>query len=153
MSLGAGGVDVKRAAGWFPDAQDDLEAWLAGHAERAEARAGQPLRPRSVQAFAALIETDPVVGMYVQRMIDQVPAGRAYSKRHVRSPEQLLRLIDEVLTVAPGYGSQTVTLPLDGVLDWAMGTPAGYAAFRDPRVNAALKAVLQEWCGFLSSRK
>jgi len=151
MSLGAGGVDVKRAAGWFPDAQDDLEAWLAGHAERAEARAGQALRHRSVQAFAELIETDPVVGMYVQRMIDQVPTGRQYSTRHLSSPRQLLRLIDEVLTVAPGYGSQTVTLPLGGILDWAMGTPAGYTAFRDPRVNAALKAILQQWCEFLSS--
>ena len=151
MSLGAGRVDVKRATGWFPDAQDDLEAWLAGHAERAQARAGQPLRHRSVQAFAELIETDPVVGMYVQRMIDQVPTGRQYSKRHLSSIGQLLRLIDEVLTVAPGYGSQTVTLPLGGILDWAMGTPAGYAAFRDPRVNAAVKAILQQWCEFLSS--
>lgn len=46
-------------------------------------------------------------------------------------------LIDEVLTAAPEYGSQTVILSLGGVLDWAMGTPAGRAAFRDPRVNAA----------------
>jgi phosphatidylserine decarboxylase len=151
MSQGSGGVDVKRAAGWFPDAQEDLEVWLAGHAERADARAGQPLRHRSVQAFADLIRTDPVIGMYVQRMIDQVPTRRQYSKRHLTSPEQLLRLIDEVLTVAPGYGSQTVTLPLGGILDWAMGTPAGFAAFRDPSVNAAMKAILQEWCEFLSS--
>ena len=86
MSLGAGGVDVKRAAGWFPDAQEDLEAWLAGHAERAEARDGQALRHHSVRAFAELVESDPVVGMYVQRMIDQVPAGREYSARHLRSP-------------------------------------------------------------------
>ena len=40
MSLGVGGVDVRRQAGWFPDGQDDLEAWLAGHAERAAARGG-----------------------------------------------------------------------------------------------------------------
>ena len=148
MSLGgAVGVDVRRQAGWFPNGQDDLEAWLAGHAERAAARGGQALRHRSVVAFAELIRTDPVVGMYLHRMIDQVPTGRAYSRRHLSSPEQLLRLIDEVLTVAPEFGSQTVTLPLGAVLDWAMGTPAGHAAFRDPRVNAALKAILQEWAG------
>jgi len=118
--------------GWFPDAQHDQEAWLAGHAERAEARAGQALRHRSVQAFAELTEADPVVGMYVQRMVDQVPTGREYSKRHLSSPEQLLRLIDEVLTVAPGYGSQTVTLPLGGTLDWAMGTRLGTRRFETP---------------------
>jgi phosphatidylserine decarboxylase len=151
MALSGRGVDVKRQAGWFPRAQDDLEAWLAGHAGRAEARAGQPPRHESVAAFAELIAADPIVGMYVQRMIDQVPPGRQYSQRHLKSPEQLLLLIDEVLTVAPEFGSQTVTLPLGGILDWAMGTPAGHAAFRDPRVNSAVKAILQEWCEFLSS--
>ena len=151
MSVHAGHVDVTRAAGWLPGTQQDLEAWLAGHVERAAAREGQPLRHASVAALAELVETDPIVGMYVQRMIDQVPVTRQYSTRHLTSPEQLVRLIDEVLTVAPEYGSQTVTLPLGGILDWAMGTPAGYAAFRDPTVNAALKAILKEWCEFLDS--
>jgi phosphatidylserine decarboxylase len=151
MSLGGHGVDVRRQGGWLPDSQDDLEAWLAGHAERAETRAGEPLRHRSVSSFSQLVETDQMVGMYVQRMIDQVPVGRKYSQRHLTNPEQLMRLIDEVLTVAPEFGSQTVTLPLGGILDWAMGTPAGHAAFRDPRVNAAIKAILQEWGTFLDS--
>ena len=109
------------------------------------------MRHTSVAALADLIETDPVVGMYVQRMIDPVPTTKQYNRRHLTSPEQLMRLIDEVLTVAPEYGSQTVTLPLGGILDWAMGTPAGRAAFRDSRVNAAVKAILQEWCAFLDS--
>ena len=37
----------------------------------------------------------------------------------------------------------------DAVLDWTMGTPAGFAAFRDPRVNAMLKKILTAWCEFL----
>lgn len=57
----------------------------------------------SVAQFGNLIETDPVVGMYVRRMIEQVPTTRAYSKRHLSSPEQLLRLIKEVLTMAPEF--------------------------------------------------
>lgn len=28
-------VDVRRQGGWLPDSQEDLEAWLAGHRERA----------------------------------------------------------------------------------------------------------------------
>jgi phosphatidylserine decarboxylase len=32
-----------------------------------------------------------------------------------------------------------------------MGTPAGFAAFRDPRVNAMLKKILNAWYEFLSS--
>ena len=33
-----------------------------------------------------------------------------------------------------------------------MGTPAGFAAFRDPRVNVMLKKILTVWCQFLNSR-
>jgi phosphatidylserine decarboxylase len=43
--------------------------------------------------------------------------------------------------------------PLDGVLDWTKATPAGFAFYRDPRVNDALRAILQGWCDFLSSDK
>jgi phosphatidylserine decarboxylase len=44
-----------------------------------------------------------------------------------------------------------VVLPLGAILDWTMGTPAGFAAFRDRRINAMLKKILSVWCEFLSS--
>ena len=44
-----------------------------------------------------------------------------------------------------------MTLPLGAILDWTMGTTAGFAAYRDPRVNAALKKILTAWCAFLDS--
>jgi phosphatidylserine decarboxylase len=67
--------------------------------------------------------------------------------------EQLMRLINEVLTMAPEFGPQgaMVATPLAAILDWTMGTPAGFAAYRDPRINAMLKKVLTAWCEFLSS--
>ena len=124
-------VDVKRRAGWLPE-QDDLESWLAGHRERVEAkREGVVLHPVLTE-FQELIDTDPVVRMYLEQMIAQVPSTKAYSKRHVESVEQLLFMINEVLTLAPEFGEGAVTLPLNAILDWTMGTPAGFAAFRDP---------------------
>ena len=52
----------------------------------------------------------------------------------------MLLLINEVLTTAPEFGqSAMVATPLGAILDRAMGTRAGFAAFRDPRVNAMLK--------------
>jgi phosphatidylserine decarboxylase len=63
----------------------------------------------------------------------------------------LLHLINEVLTIAPEFGDQAVTLPLGAILDWTMGTAAGFAAYRDPKVNAALKKILCAWCEFLNS--
>ncbi|WP_219071008.1 phophatidylserine decarboxylase associated domain-containing protein, partial [Candidatus Mycobacterium methanotrophicum] len=61
---------------------------------------------------------------------------------------QLVRLINEVLTMAPEFGENVVTIPLGAILDWATGTPAGLAAFRDPRINAMLKKILTAWCEF-----
>jgi phosphatidylserine decarboxylase len=65
----------------------------------------------------------------------------------------LLGLINEVLTMAPEFGeSAMVATPLGAILDWTMGTPAGFAAFRDPRINAMLKKILTAWCTFLSTK-
>ena len=143
-------VDVKRQAGWMPG-QDDLESWLAGHRERVEAKGDAiELHPVMVE-FQELIDTDPSVRMYMNQMIAQVPSGRDYSQRHLQNVDQMLRLINEVLTMAPEYGEGSVTLPLNAILDWTMGTPAGFAAFRDPRINAMLRKILSAWCEFLSS--
>ena len=35
--------------------------------------------------------------------------------------------------------------PLGAILDWTMGTPAGFAAYRDPRVNAMIRKILNAW--------
>lgn len=142
--------DVRRRAGWLPHSQEDLESWLTGRSERAEADGRGTLHPVTAE-FQALIDADPLVRMYIERMIAEVPRNRNYTKRHLSSVEQLLRLIDAVLTIAPEFGDQAVTLPLGAILDWTMGTTAGFAAYRDPRVNAVLKKILTVWCEFLDS--
>ena len=144
------GSDVRGLAGWLPAGQEQLESWLAGHVERVSGRETHELRP-SVAAFKDLIDSDPVVGMLVSRMIEQVPTTRAYTQRHVRDVNHLLALINGVLDLAPEYGQENVTLPMGAVLDWTMGTPAGFAAYRDSRINGALRAILREWCEFLCS--
>src|SRR5579875_1480555 len=112
MTIHPQAVDVRRQAGWLPDNQDDLEAWLDGHRERAEARGGQaPLHP-VITEFQQLIDTDPVVRMYLEQMIAQVPDSKPYRKRHLESVPQLLRLINEVLTSVPQFGGDQVGTPL-----------------------------------------
>jgi phosphatidylserine decarboxylase len=141
--------DARRQAGWLPE-QSGLEDWLAGHRERTEADAGQrPLHP-AVAEFAQLIESDPVVRMLITRMIDEVPNTKQYSKRHVENVPQLLRLINGVLGTAPEFSQDSmVMLPIGAVLDWSTGTRAGFEAFRDLRINAALGKILKAWCEFL----
>ena len=144
-------VDERRRAGWLPEDQEDLEAWLRGHRQRVQARGEQIELHPVIREFQELIDTDPVVRLYVHEMIAQVPGSKPYRERHIESVEELLRLMNEVLTMAPEYGSTTVALPLNAILDWTMGTPAGFSAYRDPRVNAMFKKVLTAWCEFLSS--
>ena len=144
-------VDVRRRAGWLPQDHEDLEAWLHDHRQRVEARRDQIVLDPVIREFQELIDSDPVVRMYVGQMIAQVPAARPYRKRHLESVDQLLRLINEVLRMAPEFGPAMVATPLGAILDWTMGTPAGFAAYRDPRINAMLKKILTVWCEFLSS--
>ena len=74
--------DVRRQGGWLPDNQDDLEAWLTGHRERVAAKGEHvPLHPVLAE-FQALIDSDPVVRMYLNEMIAQVPRNRQYRERH-----------------------------------------------------------------------
>jgi phosphatidylserine decarboxylase len=143
---------VRRRGGWLPGNQDDLEAWLAGHRERVAAKGLEaPLHPVLAE-FQALIDSDPVVRMYFSEMTAQVPRNRQHSKRHLDSVQQMLQLISEVLSMAPEYSADAmVVLPLGAILDWTMGTPAGFAAFRDRRINAMLKKILGVCCEFPSS--
>lgn len=145
------GANVLRRAGWLPADQDELEEWIAGHRDRVEAKGDVPLHPVLVE-FQQLIDSDPIVRQYLNQMIDQVPRTKQYRKRHLHSVEQLLSLINEVLTMAPEFGEHTmVATPLAAILDWTMGTPAGFAAYRNPQINAMLKKLLLAWCQFLSS--
>src|SRR6201995_1054235 len=124
-------IDVRRRAGWLPESQDDLEAWLDGHRERAEARGEQVVLHPVLTEFQELINTDPVVRMYIDQMIAQVPGSKPYRQRHLESVPQLLRLINEVLVSAPEFGGHQVATPLGAILDWTMGTRAGFAAWAE----------------------
>jgi phosphatidylserine decarboxylase len=145
-------MDVRRRAGWLPEGQDQLEAWLAGHRERAEGGEPAGLHP-VVQELQDLLDSDPTLRMYFERMVAEAPRGKSYSQRHLQSVPQLLRLINEVLRSAPEFSEDSMVMtPLGAVLDWPTGTTAGFAAFRDPRVNAMLQKILRAWCEFLTSR-
>ncbi|MBA8989413.1 phosphatidylserine decarboxylase [Curtobacterium pusillum] len=146
--------DVRRRAGWLPADQEGLEAWLRGRRERIADRDPDRVLHPAVASFRDLVDGDPVLRMHANEMVAQVPSGREYQERHVESFDELLVLIDEVVTTAPEYSEdQMVMTPLDGVLDWTKATPAGFAFYRDPRVNDALRGVLDAWSHFLSSGK
>ena len=92
----------------------------------------------------------------------QVPHQKRYltdpanEGTQVRDFEHLLRLLNHVITTAPewtdaGHSAGLVGVPVQALLDWPMGTTAGYCVFLDPHVNEHLKKILDVWSQFLSS--
>ena len=89
-------------------------------------------------------------------MIKQIPPE--YRDHHPRDVNEFLIQLNAVLTVAPpyippGHGEETalVGTPFSAILIWTMGTPAGFAAYRNERINAMFKELLAVWTEFLNS--
>lgn len=139
-----------RIGHWLPTEPEALQAWL--HDFKARADAHKAKRHPAIQEFADLIEREPILRMYFTSMIGQVPRTSKYRTRHLESVEQMLNLMNAVLTYVPEFeDSAYVGCPLTAILDWCMGTPAGFAAFRHPAVNAMLRKIIGVWCDYLTS--
>ncbi|WP_216839300.1 phosphatidylserine decarboxylase family protein [Caulobacter sp. S45] len=119
-------------------------------------QAHRPLHP-VIARFEAFIEGDAEVYMLFHQMFEQASnkapyADEAAGEAQVRDYKTLLRLFDVLLTRAPEYNrSGVVGVPFNAILDRAMGTPAGFAAFLNAKVNGHLKAMLDAWGRFLTS--
>jgi hypothetical protein len=88
-----------------------------------------------------LIDADPVVRLYLHEMIAQLPT----SKRHVESVEQLLALVNEVLTMAPEFGEDAmVATPLWG--DPGVGDGHAGGVRRLPRPSGQRDADEDDQC-------
>lgn len=134
---------------WLPQDASALEEWRARFFREVEARGHQELHPVIVE-LQELIDRDPVVRMYMTQMIEQIPAH--YRLHHPKDIPQLLRQLNAVLTVAPDYNhTALVGTPFSAILIWTMGTPAGFAAYRNTALNAMFKKLLAVWTEFLNS--
>ncbi|MDH3969220.1 MAG: phosphatidylserine decarboxylase family protein, partial [Rhodospirillales bacterium] len=96
-----------------------------------------------------------IIRFLAEQMIKQVPAKYKTNPAggaQIQSISQMLALINAVIQQPPPYNDTAlVGFPINAILDWSMGTPAGSAFFRLEPVNAALKGILQYWCEYLKS--
>jgi phosphatidylserine decarboxylase len=84
-------------------------------------------------------------------MVEQAPRGPE-NAQHLKDVPDLLRLLSEAVQVAPEFSEDAMVMtPVAAVLDGTMATPSGFAAYRDPRVNAAIKQLLDGYGRFLDS--
>ena len=144
-----------RLGAWLPSDQATLDAWLKATIAKAK-KEDRPLLP-VVQEFKDLIESDAEIYMLFHQMFDQVPHKPPYTKDpsgrpQIRDYHHMLQIINHVMTHAAGFDKTgLVGFPINAILDWPMGTPAGVTAFLNEKVNAQLKRILNEWAIFLGS--
>ncbi|MDD4736365.1 MAG: phosphatidylserine decarboxylase family protein [Kiritimatiellae bacterium] len=119
-------------------------------------KAGAPLLP-VIQEFKDLIESDPEIYMLFHQMFTQLPRKAPFAadptgKSQIRDYQHMLQLMNQVMTRAPEFNKTgLVGFPINAILDWPMGTPAGTVAFLNPKVNRQLKKMLSHWAVFLGS--
>ncbi|KAI0722951.1 Phophatidylserine decarboxylase-domain-containing protein [Earliella scabrosa] len=149
-----------RVGGWLPQDHRVLEQWLKRRIAKLDERTrkhGNEQLADVLEEFKELIESDPVIYMGFHQMFEQVPMKPPYcydptGKPQVRDYKTMLGLFDDILKSAPEYEvNALVGFPINAIIDWPMGTPAGYSMFTNDKVNAQFQKVFKVWCDYLIS--
>ncbi|KAI0780873.1 Phophatidylserine decarboxylase-domain-containing protein [Trametes elegans] len=124
--------------------------------QSSQSRPGTLLHP-VIENFRLFIESDPTVYVGFHQMFEQVPTKPPYDNDpsgnpQVRDYNLMLRLFDHIIHAAPKYEDNVfVGFPINAILEWPMGTAAGFAMFCRPDVNAHFKNIFDVWARYLSS--
>lgn len=144
-----------RVGQWLPSDQLFFYQWMATMTE-GTASTNEPLLP-VIQEFKELIEKDPQIYMLFSQMFEQTAQHKPFSqdptgKPQIKNYRQMLRVLNRILTTAPEFNKTgLVGFPINAVINWPMGTPAGTSVFLNEKVNRQLKKILNQWAVFLSS--
>lgn len=145
--------------GWLPRDHGILQAWLKGLVTHVD-KHPKELHP-VIKEFQAFIEKDSTNYMLFHQMFEQIPLKDPYFHdptgcKQVRNYKHMLALFNHILTSAPQWSNAAykvglIGFPINTILDWPMGTPAGQTAFLMPSVNAMFKRMFRVWAQYLSS--
>lgn len=142
-----------RVGGWLPLSPATITAHIAKLQAKVDKSDGTLLPV--VQALQDLIEFDPDLYAGANLMISQVPTkykNDPAGNPQMKSYQQMCQLINAAISGPPEFNeSEVVGFPINAILDWSMGTPAGTHFFLNEKVNEAFKAILNYWGQYLSS--
>jgi len=144
-----------RVGKWLPSDQVVLDRWVARLIKEVDANP-RPLSP-VIKEFKDLINGDAEIYMFFHQMFGQLPRTPQFEETPVGLPQvrdykHMLNLINAIMTTAPAFDKTgLVGFPINAILNWPMGTPGGFAAFLNDKVNAQFKKLLDEWATFLGS--
>ena len=141
---------------WLPSDQEFENKWVKKVYEEAKSEENKKLLP-PVQALKELIESNRYIWNLFQMMFDEIPqkdVDTPAGTPQVRDYHELLLVLNRLIQRAPEFNTTgLVGTPINAVLDYSMGTRAGYVLFNDPRVNAKIKNILDYWGRYLQSEE
>lgn len=141
---------------WLPSDQEFENKWVKKVYEEAKSEENKNLLP-PVQALKELIESNRYIWNLFQMMFDEIPqkdVDTPAGTPQVRDYHELLLVLNRLIQRAPKFNTTgLVDTPINAVLDYPMGTRAGYVLFNDPRVNAKMKNILDYWGRYLQSEE
>ena len=141
---------------WLPSDQEFENKWVKKVYEEAKSEENKKLLP-PVQALKELIESNRYIWNLFQMMFDEIPqkdVDTPAGTPQVRDYHELLLVLNRLIQRAPEFNTTgLVDTPINAVLDYPMGTRAGYVLFNDPRVNAKIKNILDYWGRYLQSEE
>jgi phosphatidylserine decarboxylase len=138
---------------WLSADKHALRKWHAKFNDEIRNKKEDVLEHPVISEFRDMVNADPVIRMYLTEMIEQIPRDPKYDEHRLKNIDHMLRLLNSVLTKAPDYNdSLLVGTPFSAILIWTMGTRAGFAAYRNEKINSMFKKLLDVWCRFLNSK-
>lgn len=139
---------------WLPSDQKFFNQWMKKVLKEAESEENKLLLP-PVHALKVFVENSHYYSTLFQMMFDEIPekdVDTPSGTPQVRTFEQLLLVLNRIIQRAPEFNTEgLVGTPINAVLDYPMGTKAGYVIFNDPKINHYLKNILDYWGKYLQS--
>lgn len=166
----------KRIGGWLPENKRLQVEWVNGildkintrnlvnkASDNVECEYETEFDHKEVEDLVRLVNADPKLHLLAEQMIEQAleynendPTGLP----QIESYELMMKAIDYIIGTAPEYVPPEekdkrglIGFPINAILDWCMGTQAGYAFFLDERVNKHLEKILKVWCRYLNTKE
>ncbi|KAL0959335.1 hypothetical protein HGRIS_014596 [Hohenbuehelia grisea] len=149
--------------GWMPGDKAVIRSWVAKKIKEAgDPSANADSWHSVIKEFRRLIEQVPELYKGFHEMFTEIPPDYATDptgKPVLKDYMEMLNLFDSIIAQAPEWhndpnnpgANDLVGFPINAILDWPMGTDAGYAMFVNPTVNAQFKKMFDVWTTYLTS--
>ncbi|KAL3595850.1 hypothetical protein FPOAC2_10220 [Fusarium poae] len=142
-----------------PSQRPKIQQWLATKLNESNQRNDLTLDP-SLVAFQQLVNSNPSWKTLSNEMFTQ--SSKHYDPTGVpaiQSFDEFLKVVNIFIKSSPPFyiketpetAMEMIGLPINTVLDWPMGTMAGYDFWLIPAINTSFKDVLNTWGSFLNS--